>query len=413
MKTCSIIIFAILLIACNRQEAKVYEWRGPNRSGVYSEKDLLKSWPENGPRLLWENNDLGYGYGSPTLAGNNLYVIGTRDSTSCLLTLDKKGKRLSETETGNEWVVNYPGSRCIPTVVDNLVYVITGKGEVTCVNTSSGEIKWKCNMVADFGGVIPRFGYSESLVVDGEKVFCCPGGPEHNVVALDRFTGKPIWSCRGKGERSAYHPPTVIECGTRKLLITFSAYHLMAIDAVTGQLLWTHEQVNTPPDKREPGIGDTHSNTTLYFNNTLYYVEGDGNCAVALRLNDDGTKATQIWNNTTVDNYMGGIVLIDNYLYSCAFSRNNLVKIDIQNGAITDSLHIGRGTLIAADKMLYYYNTKGEVHLVSIEGDKMQDVSMFKVTRGSREHFAHPVIDKGVLYIRHGEYLGAYSISKY
>jgi outer membrane protein assembly factor BamB len=412
MKATSILFFVILLIACNRQETKVYEWRGPNRSGVYNETGLLKSWPENGPQMIWENNDLGYGYGSPTLSGNKLFVIGTKDSTSYLLTMDKAGKLLSKTEIGNEWVVNYPGSRCIPTVVGNLVYVITGKGDLACVDAILGEIKWKCNMVTDFGGISPRFGYSESLKVDGEKVFCCPGGPEHNVVALNRFTGKRIWSCAGKGERSAYHPPTLIECGTGKLLITFSAYHLLAIDADTGKLLWTHEQVNTPADKREPGIGDTHSNTVLYSGNILYYVEGDGNCAVALRLNADGTEATQIWNNTSVDNYMGGIVLIDNYLYSCAFSRNNLVKIDIRNGAVTDSLHIGRGTLIVADRMLYYYNTKGEVHLVSIQEEKMKDISVFKVTKGSREHFAHPVIDRGVLYIRHGEYLGAYSISR-
>jgi outer membrane protein assembly factor BamB len=411
MKTTSLLFFVLLLIACNSQEPKVYEWRGPNRSGIYNETGLLKSWPENGPRLIWENNELGFGYGSPTLSGNKLFVIGTRDSTSYLLTMDMEGKLLSKMEIGAEWVVNFPGSRCIPTVVDNLVYVITGKGDVACVDANSGEIKWKCNMVTDFGGVSPRFGFSESLKVDGEKVFCCPGGTEHNVVALNRFTGKLIWSCEGKGERSAYHPPTLIECGTRKLLITFSAYHLLAIDASTGQLLWTHEQVNTPVDKREPGIGDTHANTALYSNNTLYYVEGDGNCAVALRLNADGTEVTQIWNNTSVDNYMGGIILMDKYLYSCAFSRNNLVKTDIQTGAVTDSLHIGRGTLIAADRMLYYYNTKGEVHLVSCQGEKMQDVSIFKVTKGSKEHFAHPVITKGVLYIRHGEYLGAYSIS--
>jgi outer membrane protein assembly factor BamB len=171
MKTTSLLFFVLLLNACTHQVPKVYEWRGPNRSGVYNETSLLKSWPENGPRLIWENNELGYGYGSPTLSGNKLFVIGTRDSTSYLLAMDTDGKLLSKTEIGNEWVVNNPGSRCIPTVVDNLVYVITGKGDVSCVNADSGKIKWKCNMVTDFGGVSPRCGFSESLVVDSEKVF--------------------------------------------------------------------------------------------------------------------------------------------------------------------------------------------------------------------------------------------------
>ncbi|HNX79904.1 MAG TPA: PQQ-binding-like beta-propeller repeat protein, partial [Prolixibacteraceae bacterium] len=218
MKSLTFLFFALLLIACNHEATKVDEWRGPDRSGIYNETGLLKSWPENGPGLIWETNDLGYGYGSPTLSGNKLFVMGTKDSTSSLLILNREGKLLSETRAGNEWVVNYPGSRCIPTVVNDLVYVMTGKGDITCIHANSGAIKWTCNMVTGFGGVTPRFGFSESLLVDGEKVYCTPGGSENNVVALDRFTGKLIWSCQGKGERPAYHPPRLIEHGTRKLL---------------------------------------------------------------------------------------------------------------------------------------------------------------------------------------------------
>jgi len=411
MKSLPFFIIGIFLVGCTQHTPKIEEWRGPNRSGVYNETNLLKAWPPTGPNLIWENNDLGYGYGSPTITNDKLLIVGTMDSTSYLFAFSLDGKLIYKSSIGSEWVVNFPGSRCIPTVVDDLVYVVTGKGDVSCLNKNTGELIWKCNMVTDFGGVTPLFGFSESLKVEDEKVFCCPGGPENNVVALNRFSGKVIWSCAGKGERSAYHAPTIIEIGGRKLLIAFSAYHLLAIEVATSNLLWTHEQVNTPLDKRSPGIGDTHANTVLFENNILYYVEGDGNCAVALQLSPDGTEAKQLWNNPAVDNYMGGILLIDKYLYSCAFSKNSLVKMDVQSGAIVDSLPLGRGSLIAADGMLYYYNFKGEVHLVSIQGDKMQDVSTLKITKGSKEYFAHPVIRNGILYVRHGEYLGAYSIS--
>ncbi|MFA6402755.1 MAG: PQQ-binding-like beta-propeller repeat protein [Salinivirgaceae bacterium] len=413
MKPLSFLAIAILLVSCNQPVPKIDEWRGPNRSGIYNESNLLKNWPSTGPNLIWELNELGYGYGSPTINDDKLFVVGTQDSTSFLFAYSLDGKQLSKYTVGDEWVVNFPGSRCTPTVVDNLIYVVTGTGDVTCLDKDSGIVKWHIDMVTGFGGVTPLFGFSESLKVEGEMVFCTPGGPENNVVALNRFSGKVIWSCAGKGERSAYHAPTVINCGTRKVLIAFSAYNLLAIDVATGNLLWNHEQTNTPLDKRGPGMGDTHANTIHFENNILYYVEGDGNCTVALQLNQDGTEAKQIWNNTAVDNYMGGIVMIDKYLYSCAFSKNSLVKMDAQSGAIVDSLPLGRGSLIAADNMLYYYNFKGEVHLVSIQGDKMQDISWFKITKGSKEYFAHPVIRNGVLYVRHGEYLGAYSISNY
>jgi outer membrane protein assembly factor BamB len=412
MRKITFITLAVLLVSCNQHAPKIDEWRGPNRSGNYNEHNLLKSWSAEEPKLIWETNGLGYGYGSPTVTNDKLFVIGTIDSTSFLFAFGLDGQLLYKSVMGEEWTVNFPGSRCTPTVADDLVYVVTGTGDLTCLESKTGGLKWHVDMVTDLGGISPRFGFSESIKVEGNIVFCCPGGLQNNVVALDRFTGKIIWSCAGKGERSAYHAPTIIKCGARKILVAFSAYHLLAIDAATGKLLWTHEQLNTPVDKREPGMGDTHANTVLFKNNTLYYVEGDGNCAVALLLNHDGTEAKQLWNNAAVDNYMGGIVLLDKYLYSCAFSKNNLVKMDVQSGAIVDSLPLGRGSLIAADKMLYYYNFKGEVHLVSIKGEKMQDVSTLKITKGSKEYFAHPVIRDGILYVRHGEYLGAYSISK-
>lgn len=410
MKQLSFLLILFLLISCISNNSKIFEWRGPNRAGIYHETNLLKIWPENGPELIWETSDLGAGYGSPVIAQNQLFVMGVQDSVSVLFAFNLKGELIHRTEVGKEWVVNFPGSRCTPTVIDHKVYVMTGVGDVTCVDAKNGKVIWTRNVQNDFDGMIPRFGYAESLVIDGDKVFCSPGGEVDNVVALNRFNGELIWSCPGKGERPGYHPASLISVGDRKIYLTFSAYHLMGIDSEKGQMLWSHEQINTEPDQRNPGIGDTHANTVLFDNNVLYYVEGDGNCAVALQLNDDGTTVEQIWNNVVVDNFMGGIVLHNNYIYSSNHSANQLVKIDIKNGAVTETLPIGRGSLILADNMLYYYNLNGLVYLVQIDNDKMNEVSKFTITKGSKEHFAHPVIDQGVLYIRHGEFLGAYRI---
>jgi outer membrane protein assembly factor BamB len=406
------LILVLLFISCKNETLTINQWRGPNRAGIYNESNLLKTWPENGPELLWETNILGAGYGSPTITKDKLFVTGTQDSTAFLFAFDLKGKLLYKTSIGQEWVINYPGSRCSPTIADDLVYVMTGKGNLICLKANTGTIKWQKNMVTDFGGISPLFGFSESPLIDGDKLFCTPGGEKYNVVALNRFTGELVWNCEGKKERSAYHAPAIITVGNRKIIAAFSAYHLLGIDAGTGELLWTHEQINTPIEKRSLGMGDTHANTVLFENNILYYVEGDGNCAVALQIDNDGKTIKQLWNNALVDNYMGGIVKHGKFIYSCAFSKNDLVKVDINTGVITDSLSIGRGSVILSDNMLYYYNFKGEVHLVDFQNGRLKDISNYKITKGSHEYFAHPVISKGVLYVRHGEFLGAYKISK-
>ncbi|MBN2805763.1 MAG: PQQ-binding-like beta-propeller repeat protein [Prolixibacteraceae bacterium] len=411
MKTLLFLVSTLLvLVSCTEKPVQIAQWRGPDRSGVYHETGLLRAWSDSGPSLLWSSDELGDGYGSPVITEERIFVTGVRDSSAVLFAFDLAGKLLFHTQIGGEWMVNFPGSRTTPTVFGNLVYVMSGVGDVSCVNAESGTLIWQRKVQQEMNGEIPRFGYAQSLVVEGDKVFCSPGGKEHNVVALNRHDGSLVWSCAGKGERPAYHPARLITVTDRKILITFSAYHLLGIDAENGTLLWWHEQNNTPVEKRQPGMGDTHANGVLYNDSIIYYVEGDGNCAVALKLAGDGLSIEQIWNNPGVDNYMGGIVLHHNALFSSSHSSQLLVKMDPANGQVLDSLGLGRGSLIMANELLFYYNHAGKVHLVDVSADPMVVLSEFKFTLGSREHFAHPVINKGVLYLRRGKALAAYAI---
>jgi DNA-binding beta-propeller fold protein YncE len=186
----------------------------------------------------------------------------------------------------------------------------------------------------------------------------------------------------------------------------------MGIDTETGELIWTHLQDNTPVDKRKSGIGDTHGNNIIYEDGAVYYAAGDGNCGVKLQLSNDGKHITEIWRNKNFDGFMGGIVKIGNYLYGCGSTKKELKSINATTGELTDSLKIGTGAVIAADSMLYYYNYRGQLSLISIKEGKMKLESTFKISRGTKEHFSHPVIKNGVLYQRHGNVLMAYNISQ-
>ncbi|MEI6884271.1 MAG: PQQ-binding-like beta-propeller repeat protein [Bacteroidota bacterium] len=382
---------------------EVLQFRGEGRLGVYPGTNLLKSWPVNGPNLLWNADGIGNGYGSPVITSKNIFINGEIDTVNYLFALDLSGKILWKTKIGKEWIINYPGVRSTPTIVGDLIYVTAGWGTVACVEMQTGKMRWSVDMISDLHGRINRFGFSECVMVDGDKVFCMPGGADTNVVALDRLTGKIAWISKALGETPSYCSPQLIRFPQRNVLVTFSKSALLGIDTKDGKLLWSHKQ---------EGEGDVHVNTPVFENGFLYYITGDGNGAVKLKLNEDGTAYTQEWRNQYCDNTMGGFIKINDYIYTASYGSRQWYSLETNTGKITDSLKFDKGITNYADGLLYVYNEKGQMGLIKPNGPKMELLSSFKVTLGTKAHYAHPVINKGILYIRHGKSLLAYDITK-
>ena len=405
------LFFTLLLISsltsCINKSQNISQWRGPNRDGIYNENNLLKSWPEKGPELLWSTEEIGSGFGSPVIAGERIYVNGEIDSTSHLFAFDLNGKLLWKAPFGKEYTgkgfsSGFPGNRSTPTVVDDLVYVSSGTGIIACFEANSGKEVWTVDMVNDLHGLSNEFGYSESLVVDGNMIFCYPGGPESNVVALNRFHGTPVWTSKALGDTVSFCSPLVIHLPARNILVTFSIRSIFSLDTKTGELLWSQKQ-----DSVESGV---HGNTPEFSGGYLYYVSGDGNGAVKLKLSDDGKSFTELWRNKSFKNAIGGFVIVDGKLYGTA-SNQKMLAFDSGTGELTDSVRVARGSTIFADGNLYCYTDKNEVYLISLEKSKMKIVSSFKCRIGTKEALAHPVIGKGMLLIRHGKAMMAYKIS--
>jgi outer membrane protein assembly factor BamB len=323
---------------------------------------------------------------------------------------DLQGKQLWKTQIGNEWMKSFPGSRSGPTIADDLVYVVNGTGNFYCVESENGNVLWSKDFEKDFGGIPTLHGFSEAPVIDGDRVFWVPGGSEHNVLAFNRFTGDIIWTSKGVGERSGYNQGTLISLPGRKIFVTFSAYHLMGFDTETGELLWTQEQDNLKPEERKLGMGDTHCNTVIFDDGFIYYSAGDGNCGVKLSLSEDGSAIEEVWRNKEFDGYMGGILKMGDYLYGTSGSKPELRSFNAETGETTGKFRFGFGALIAADDMMYYYEQRGILRLLKYNEGEVTEVSSFKIDRGSKEHFAHPVINDGILYQRHGNVLMAFNI---
>src|SRR5947209_2737026 len=116
------------------------QWRGPDRTGISKETGLLKSWPKDGPPLLWTNKKLGLGFSGPAIVGDRLYILGTRDEATHVIALDvAKGTEVWSAKVGplftfdgNAWG---DGPRSTPTIDGDRVYALDGTGELVCLET--------------------------------------------------------------------------------------------------------------------------------------------------------------------------------------------------------------------------------------------------------------------------------------
>jgi outer membrane protein assembly factor BamB len=384
------------------QAQNVAQWRGINRDGIYQGEHLLKSWPEAGPQLLWSCEDIGFGYGSPVVAKNKVYLNGECDSICQLFAFDLKGKLLWKSAFGKERTADFPGSRSAPTVVDGLVYVSSAMGKVACFDSETGVEKWTVDLLGELHGRLSDFGYCESLLVDGDNVYCSPGAENSNIVSLNRFTGKPLWVSKATGDTVSCCSPIIIKLPSRSILVTFSYHDIIGIDTKTGELLWTQKQNHINP---------AHCNTPIFDQGSLYYVAAGGNGAVKLELSTDGSSIKEVWRNESFNNFLGGFVKINNHLFTTGH-RGKMKSLDVNTGQIVDSLQMNSGATIYADEMLYCFTDKGEIDLIKLTGTAMEIVGKLKCVKGTKEYLSHPVINKGVLYIRHGNALMAYDIKE-
>jgi outer membrane protein assembly factor BamB len=379
-------------------------WRGPGQSGVYSDKNLLESWPAPGPEILWTFDGLGEGYSSPAFAHGKIYLSGMEGSTGFIYCLSTEGKLLWKASYGKEFDSSYPGSRATPVISGNLVYMLSGEGELACLDAGSGRPVWNKNIFKEFGGRNIQWGINETVVIHGDKLICTPGGPAHNLVALNKSTGALIWTSKGRGEVSAYCTPLLAKIGTRNLLVTHSEESIMGLDADNGTLLWSYPHVNR---------WAVHPNTPLWHNNQVFCFSGYGKGGVMLQLNADGSRATKLWETTDMDSRMGGAVVINGKIYGSGDNSRDWFCIDWQSGRIEyRNREIGNGVIIAADGKLFWYSQRGELALVKPGGSSFEITGKARVTQGSGQHWAHPAIDQGRLYLRHGNALVVYSISR-
>lgn len=403
MKKISILLIS-LLISAQIFSQDFAQWRGLNRDGKYIESGLLKSWPVDGPELLWHFDDLGEGHASAAIANDKIYTAGTIDEIGYIFALNLKGELQWKVKYGAEWTQSWPGVRSTPLIVDEKLYLLSGFGILSCMNTLDGSLLWEIDFMKEYGGLNIQWGYCENLLVDGNQLFVTVGGPDANIVSVNKNDGKLIWKSKGKGEKSAYGSPALIIHNGRKLIITHTEFSILGLDAMNGEMLWSHEKKNK---------WAVHPNTPIYHEGQLYCVSGYGAGGIMLKLSENGEEVTEIWKNISLDNQMGGVILLDGKLYGGGQASKKWICLDWESGEeIFVTKEVQRGNSIYADGLIYFYDERGLVNLIDPDGENTKLISQFRVPFGEAQHWAHLVIDNKKLYVRHGSSLMVYSIAE-
>ena len=381
------------------------QWRN-DRTGVYKETGLMKSWPENGPAMLWHFEGLGSGFSSVSIDKDRLFVTGCTDGKGYLYVLNLEGKLLNKVEYGTEWDKDvFVGSRSTVMHDDGKLYIVSGLMELFCFDMQSLKLLWKKDYSKEYGAKNTKHGWNGAPLIVGEKLIIAPGGQQDHIVALHKTTGELIWSAKGAkdDDMSGYATPIYISDRQVPQVVAMMADHIIGIDISNGKLLWSFYHTN---EYRE------HCNTPEYYHGMIIGMSDHGQGAIMLRLTDGGRSVEKVWENTDMTNKTGNTMKSGNYVYGSG-ERIYWYCVDWLTGkTLYSDRSLAVGSIISAEGLLYIYSEKGEIALVKPNPQKLEVISKFNVPFGTDLHLAHPVIYKGILYIRHGDALMAYHIKK-
>ncbi|MCE9532140.1 MAG: PQQ-like beta-propeller repeat protein [Planctomycetes bacterium] len=425
MKSTRILALAVCLLgATTAISADWPQWRGPNRDGISKDTGLLKAWPTAGPKLLWTFEEAGVGYGTPAVVGDRLYILGSEDPEkgdkeflTCINSKD--GKIVWKKELDNSaggYSTNWgSGPRSSPTVDGDFVYVLGARGDLQCRKVSDGSKVWGISLVKDLGGKIPGWGYSESILIDGENLLCTPGGAKGTIACLKKATGAVVWRSTELTEGAAYSSIVISNVGVKQY-ITLVPGGTVSVSAAEGKLLW-----KSPAGKNGVAVIPTAVVNDKY----VFVTSGYGSGCGLLELTadgKDGVKMKEIYLNKAMLNQHGGVINFENFLYGFSDKGSWLcldyLKLDKDNETPAwKSSKLDKGSITFADGHFYCYGQgKGVCVLIEANPKEWKETGRFEIPKKSKfprrsgAIWSHPVVANGKLFLRDHEVLSCFDV---
>lgn len=383
------------------------QWRGPDRTGISRETGLLKAWPAEGPKLLWRATGLGEGFSTPSIVGNRLLTMGNRDGQEFVLALDlaQQGKLAWATAIGpvRHGGAGYPGPRSTPTVDGDFLYALGLNGDLVCLELAAGRERWRADLVAKFGGVPPTWGYSESLLIDGDRVVCTPGGDQATLAGLNKLTGESVWQSPpgGGAAYSSIIKATVAEVPQYVQFLDAGVFGFRAHD---GALLWRYDA---------PANGTANIPTPVVHGNLVFAASGygTGGGAAEIRRNGEAFTAAERFFSSDMICQHGGVIVVDGHVYGSS-DPGIFTCIDLGTGETKWRERApGKCALIYVDGRFIARSERGKVSLIEATPGGCSVVSQFdEADRSEKPSWPHPVVADGKLYLRDQDSLTCYEL---
>lgn len=381
------------------------QWRGPDRTGVSTETGLARSWPRQGPPVVWEADGLGEGYGAVAVVDGVVYVQGTRGEESRVFALDAaSGRVLWSTFLGPKLHQDKgDGPRSTPTVEGDVLYALNGSGELACLEREDGSRRWQVNILSRFRAPLIRWGISESPLVEGDRVVVMPGGREATLAALDKKTGATLWTASGLEDAASYSSLIAADVGDVRVIAGFTQQAGVGVRAADGTLVWRYER---------PANGTANIATPVVADGLAFYTSAYGVGGGAVRLVASGSEITaqEAWFEPSLQNHHGGVVLVGGHLYG--FFGQALGCADLRTGEVRwRDRSVGKGSLIAADGLLFLLGERHQAGLAAATPEGYRELGRFQIEDHGLPSWAHPVVANGHLYLRNQHTLTVYDVS--
>ncbi|MEM7201582.1 MAG: PQQ-binding-like beta-propeller repeat protein [Planctomycetota bacterium] len=380
------------------------QWRGAARDGHAPDRDLAAAWPAAGPKLAWKATGLGPGFASVAFAGNRAFTMGDTGGAARLYALDlADGAVVWHARVGAAGGNRNPGPRSTPATDGELVFGLGHDGELVCVAAADGAERWRCNLVDDYSGrMMSQWDFSESPLLDGDLLVCCPGGSDGTVLALRKTTGEVAWRCTELTDAASYASVIVAEIGGVRQYLVLTGQTVAGVDAANGALLW-----------RAGFPGQTAvCATPVYEDGWLFVTAGYGVGCAAYRITaNDGTFAVeQAYAGKQLQNHHGGVVLVDGHVYGVG--RRNLKCLELRTGKVLwEEKSVGKGSVCYADGHLVVRSERGPLAWVAAQPTGYAEHGRFdQPDRSEEPSWAYPAVHEGRLYVRDGAVLLAYEL---
>ena len=379
------------------------QWLGPSRNGISPETGLAQQWPPAGPPLVWSAEGLGAGYGTVVVKGGRIFVQGLRGRQTMLHSLNAAdGKYLWSKPLGSGGDNDRgPGPRSTPTLDGDRVYVLTENGELWCMREDGTEV-WHRNILREFSGRNIGWLLSESPLIDGDRVVVTPGGRQAGIVALDKMTGKTIWTAKELSDEAGYASLVVVDVEGVRAYTTFLSSAAVGVRASDGKLMWRYPQAAN---------GTANITTPVVHGNQVFYTSdyGTGAGLVSLRAQNGELVAQETYFTRAMQNHHGGVVLVNGTVYG--FSNAILTALDFATGkTLWQNRSVGKGSVTYADGRLYMVSEDNVVGLAEVTPKGYRETGRFQIADQGLPSWSHPVVAGGRLYIRNQNTLTVYDV---